>query len=191
MTTRCSCSRPHHDDQTVVGGPAPGPAAPGTTAWALALCCGRLPHPAPVRLVTRDLADAEVEALHARGDCYVSLCRSEGWGIPPFDAAARGTPVVITGFGGHLAYLDADSAYLVDYDLVPVDDPFGGRRTRPTSAGHSRPWSTGRRSCDASWPSRTTAAARAEAARRRVLRDFDPAVVAASFLAALRRFDPR
>jgi hypothetical protein len=33
---------------------------------------------------------------------------------------------VTTGFGGHLDYLDASHAYLVDYNLVPVDDPVGG-----------------------------------------------------------------
>lgn len=179
------------NDQTVAGGPPLGPAAPGTTAWALALLLREVPHPAPVRLVTRTLAEAEVEALHTRGDCYVSLCRSEGWGIPPFDAAARGTPVVITGFGGHLAYLETDSAYLVDYDLVRVDDPLGGRSYTP-----DQHWAQPSVEHAAELLRRVLAepgeaAARAAAARRRILHDFDPTVVAASFLAALRRLDLR
>ena len=63
-------------------------------------------------------------ALHERGNCFVSLCRSEGWGLGAFDAAASGNPVVTTGFGGHLDYL-AGTDYLVRFDLVPVDDPAG------------------------------------------------------------------
>ena len=66
-----------------------------------------------------------MQALHTRGDCFVSLCRSEGWGIPAFDAAAYGNPVVITGYGGQLDYLDPESAELVEYELVGVDDPLG------------------------------------------------------------------
>jgi glycosyltransferase involved in cell wall biosynthesis len=180
---------PH--DQTVAGVPVAGPAAPGTTAWALAHLLRETPSPAPVRLVTRTLPEAEVQALHARGDCYVSLCRSEGWGIPPFDAAARGTPVVITGFGGHLEYLDADSAFLVDYDLVPVDDPLGGRSYTPDQRWAQPSVEHAAEQLRRVLAHPSEAAARAERACRRVLRDFDAGVVAASFLTALNRLDPR
>jgi glycosyltransferase involved in cell wall biosynthesis len=61
-----------------------------------------------------------MSALHERGDCYVSLCRSEGWGLGAFDAAARGKPVIMTGYGGQTEFLSEDSAYRVDYRLVPV-----------------------------------------------------------------------
>ena len=74
-------------------------------------CSATCADPAPVRLVTGELDERDIDALHTRGDCYLSLCRSEGWGIPPFDAAAWGNPVVITGFGGQLAYLDPEDAY--------------------------------------------------------------------------------
>ena len=179
------------DDKTVVAGTVRGPAAPGTTAWTLAHLLRETPGPAPVRLVTRTLAEAEVEALHARGDCYVSLCRSEGWGIPPFDAAARGTPVVITGFGGHLAYLDSDSAYLVDYDLVRVDDPLGGRSYTPDQHWAQPSVEHAAEQLRRVLAHPAEAAARAEKACRRVLRDFDHAAVAATFLTALSRLDPR
>jgi glycosyltransferase involved in cell wall biosynthesis len=77
-----------------------------------------------VRLVTSALTEGEVSALHRRGDCFVSLCRSEGWGLGAFDAAAYGNPVVTTGFSGHLDYL-AGSPYLVGFDVIPVQDPSG------------------------------------------------------------------
>jgi glycosyltransferase involved in cell wall biosynthesis len=105
-------------DHTAAGPPV-GKAGPGTTAWSLARLIASHPDPPAVRVVTSELSDAEISALHRRGDCFVSLCRGEGFGLGAFDAAAHGNPVVTTGFGGHLDYL-ANSPYLVDFELVPV-----------------------------------------------------------------------
>jgi hypothetical protein len=99
-------------------------AGEGTSAWSLARLLARHPDPPPVRLITRSMSDDEIGALHRRGDCYVSLCRSEGFGLGAFDAAAHGNPVVITGFGGQLDFLSG-SPYLVNFDLVSVVDPTG------------------------------------------------------------------
>ncbi len=97
---------------------------PGTTAWSLGQQLAGHRDPPAIRLVTRPMSDREIEDLHAQSDCFVSLCRSEGWGLGSFDAAAHGNPVVTTGFGGQLDYL-AGSPYLVGFDLVPVVDPNG------------------------------------------------------------------
>jgi glycosyltransferase involved in cell wall biosynthesis len=103
----------------------------GSARQAVARITRRYRTPPGIRLVTGVLADDEMRRLHARGDCYVSLCRGEGWGIGAFDAAACGNPVVITGFGGQLDYLAPDLAYLVDYDLVPVVDPLAPQSYSP------------------------------------------------------------
>ena len=87
----------------------------------------RHPRPAAVRLLAEELSQDEMAALHRSGDCYLSLCRSEGWGLGAYDAACLGRPVVMTGYGGQLDYLDARFSYLVDYDLVPVEDPMAPR----------------------------------------------------------------
>ncbi len=73
--------------------------------------------------MTDVLSESQIRRLHLRGDCYVSLCRGEGWGIGAFDAAAHGNPVVMTAFGGQLDYLKRELAYLVNYELVPVINP--------------------------------------------------------------------
>ena len=99
-------------------------AGEGTTASAVARLLAKHPDPPQVRLITGQLSGRDISDLHRRGDCYVSLCRSEGWGLGAFDAAANGNPVVMTGFGGQLDYL-GESLYLVDFDLVPVEDPAG------------------------------------------------------------------
>ncbi len=64
--------------------------------------------------------ESRIDALHARGDCYVSLHRGEGWCYPLFEAAGRGTPVVATNYSGPLEYLDADAHGLVRHSLCPV-----------------------------------------------------------------------
>jgi glycosyltransferase involved in cell wall biosynthesis len=91
----------------------------------------RFPRPARIVLITDRLSDAQIRGLHQRGDCFVSLCRSEGWGMGAFDAAGCGNPVIITGYGGQLAYLPKDLAYLIDYRLVAVDVAMGKRSYSP------------------------------------------------------------
>ena len=82
-------------------------------------------NPPKVRLVTTNLNQAEMALLHGMGDCYFSLTMGEGWGLGAYDAALHGCPVIMTGFGGQLDFLPADLAYLVDYNLVPVENNWG------------------------------------------------------------------
>lgn len=69
----------------------------------------------PVYLVLDMLSDEEIKGLHARGDCYLSLDRGEGFGLSTATAGAAGNPVIATGFGGATEYLKQDNSYLVDY----------------------------------------------------------------------------
>jgi hypothetical protein len=64
--------------------------------------------------------EAQIDALHERGDCYVSLHRGEGWGYPLFEAVTRGKPAIATGFSGPLDYLAPAAAHLVPFTLAPV-----------------------------------------------------------------------
>lgn len=68
--------------------------------------------------------EAQIAALHARGDCYVSLHRGEGWGYPLFEAAVRGKPLIATGYSGPLDYLAAEGHYLVRHTLTSVRQPY-------------------------------------------------------------------
>lgn len=90
------------------------------------------PNPAHVVLIRDELPGEDIEALHARGDCYLSLTRSEGWGLGAFRAAAHGNPVIITGWGGHLDYLTPEWPYLVDFALTPVMHAQGRHSYQPT-----------------------------------------------------------
>lgn len=80
------------------------------------------PHAPKIELVTGDVPERKIRQIHKAGGCFVSLSKGEGWGLGAFDAAGHGNPVIITGVGGPLDYLDKDSAYLLDYRLERVRD---------------------------------------------------------------------
>jgi len=113
---------PTEDDTVLVvkSSPSAAPAAAQTLATARARTQSR----ARVVICADAWNEERLDALHRRGDCYVSLHRGEGWCYPLFEAAGRGTPVVATGYSGPLEYLSADFAELVPYQLVPVRQPY-------------------------------------------------------------------
>lgn len=100
------------------------PGASQAAEAALAQARAQTQSDARVTIRAEAWSDAQLEALHRRGDIYISLHRGEGWCYPLFDAAARGTPVVATAYGGPLEYLAPDTAELVRYDLVPVQQRY-------------------------------------------------------------------
>ncbi len=100
------------------------PGAASVASQALEQARARTKSGARVELRCEAWGDAEIDALHARGDCYVSLHRGEGWGYPLFEAAARGTPVVATGYSGPLEYLNGNDHGLVRYQLAQVRQPY-------------------------------------------------------------------
>ncbi len=67
------------------------------------------------------LSRAETDALTAAADCYVSIHRSEGFGLTVAEAMACRTPVIATGYGGVTDFLDAESGFLVRYDCVELE----------------------------------------------------------------------
>jgi len=58
-------------------------------------------------------------------DCYVSLHRSEGYGLLMLEAMAVGTPVVATGATGNLAFMTADNSWLVPATPIRLDHTAG------------------------------------------------------------------
>ncbi len=86
------------------------------------------------RLVDTAAADNRIEvrdgfldrsamwSLQACCDCYVSLHRSEGFGLGMAECMLLGKPVVATAYSGNLAFMDAENSCLVDYSLIPVKE---------------------------------------------------------------------
>ncbi len=59
-------------------------------------------------------------AFFAACDAYVSLHRSEGFGLTIAEAMAFAKPVIVTGYSGNLEFTTATNSYLVDWTFTPV-----------------------------------------------------------------------
>lgn len=73
------------------------------------------------------LSAAESDELMAACDCYVSLHRSEGFGLTMAEAMAHGKPVVATGYSGNVDFMTESTSRLVPYRLVDIPtgiDPY-------------------------------------------------------------------
>lgn len=81
----------------------------------------KYPDHAHVVLIQENIQENQILALHSYGDCYVSLTRSEGFGLSIFDAVNYGKKIIVTGYGGHLDYLPHNYGGLVNYKLVKVN----------------------------------------------------------------------
>ncbi len=64
----------------------------------------------------------DLAALMDTADCYVSLHRSEGFGLSMGEAMALGKPVIATGYSGNLDFMDDDTAYLVPWTAGSVPE---------------------------------------------------------------------
>ncbi len=78
-----------------------------------------------IRFETRMFADADRHALTACADIVLSLHRSEGLGLVPAEAMLLGIPVIATRWSATTEFMDATSARLVAYRLIPAVDPRG------------------------------------------------------------------
>ena len=73
------------------------------------------------------LTSSQKNGLMAACDCYVSLHRSEGYGLTMAEAMALAKPVIATGFSGNLAFMDEHVARLVTFKKTRVPqgcDPY-------------------------------------------------------------------
>ncbi|MFC7398865.1 glycosyltransferase [Chelatococcus sp. GCM10030263] len=96
------------------------PAASPTVAATLRAAGERLGR--RFELVTGDLARADSLAWLADLDLYVSLHRSEGFGLPIAEAMRLGVPVAVTAWSAPAEFVDESCGYLVPYRLIPVED---------------------------------------------------------------------
>ncbi|EIE97096.1 glycosyltransferase [Saccharomonospora glauca] len=73
-----------------------------------------------IELLDRYLSVAELDALYANSDAYVSLHRSEGFGLTVAEAMVRGMPVIATDYGGTTEFFDATVGWPIPYGRTEV-----------------------------------------------------------------------
>lgn len=87
-----------------------------------------------IRLIDAVWDRAELQALLTSADAYLSLHRSEGFGLTLAEAALQAIPVVATNWSGSTDICPPNLCYPVDHALVPFSDPHpayaGLRRAR-------------------------------------------------------------
>jgi len=71
--------------------------------------------------IQKVLPHEESAALINCCDCYVSLHRSEGFGLTIAEAMLLGKPVITTGYSGNMDFTKDETTLLVDYKLIPVE----------------------------------------------------------------------
>ena len=106
-----------------------------------------------ISIVDRYMRRPELNALMHAADAYVSLHRSEGFGLTLAEAMALGKPVVATGWSGNMDFMTPWNSCPVDYRLVTLDTDHGpyprGQSWADPDTGRTPPtrwrgWSTTR-----------------------------------------------
>ena len=78
------------------------------------------PNHADIILLLEPMSMKQISSIHSIGDCYVSLTRSEGFGLPMFDAYNYGKQIICTGYSGHMDFIGHNHPGIVGYTLKQV-----------------------------------------------------------------------
>jgi glycosyltransferase involved in cell wall biosynthesis len=74
------------------------------------------------RLIEHEVSTAAKNAMIASCDCYVSLHRSEGFGLTLAEAMYFGKPVIATGYSGNLDFMTEENSYLVRHRMTRIGE---------------------------------------------------------------------
>jgi len=77
-------------------------------------------HRRDIVLLDGYVSDETISEMIGRADCFVSLHRSEGFGLTPAEAMAWGRPVIATGYSGNLDFMTEENSLLIPYTMVEV-----------------------------------------------------------------------
>src|SRR5262249_54900745 len=78
-----------------------------------------------IHLIDRTLSRHEVDSLLACSDCFVSLHRSEGFGLSIAESMALGKPVIATYWSGNVDFMDDSCAACIDFEIRRFGGNYG------------------------------------------------------------------
>ena len=81
-----------------------------------------------IRLIHQTRTRSEINSLLTNIDCYVSLHRSEGFGLGPAEAMCLGKATIITNWSGSTDFMTPDNCMAIDYRLVELERAYGPYR---------------------------------------------------------------
>ena len=140
-------------------------------------------HP-DITVIDRFVSADEKNAIVAACDCYLSLHRSEGFGLTPAEAMALGKPVIATRYGGTLDFMTDQNSYLVDHGWTKVGP---GAHPYPADATWAEPdLDHAARLMREVFEDRAEARRRGEQGQRDIREHHDPAVAGAMMRTRLR-----
>ncbi len=76
-------------------------------------------------LIEQQLSREETNALIHHCDAYLSLHRSEGFGLTMAEAMYLGKPVIATAYSGNMDFMTEENSYLVPYQPVTLQQHHG------------------------------------------------------------------
>ena len=76
-------------------------------------------------LLTANRNKREIDSLINACDCFVSLHRSEGFGLAPAEAMALGKAVILSDWSGSQEYTDANHCLPIRCELIELDRDYG------------------------------------------------------------------
>jgi len=75
-----------------------------------------------IKVIDSTLSVEQMIALRELTDVYLSLHRSEGFGLNIAENMLAGNLVIATGYSGNMDFMTAENSYLVDYTIVPLEE---------------------------------------------------------------------
>lgn len=78
-----------------------------------------------IQIIDKYLSKREVNSLVSLCDSYVSLHRSEGFGLPIAEAMYLEKPVIATGYSGNMDFMNFYNSFPVKYDLIEIREDCG------------------------------------------------------------------
>ncbi|MDR3352047.1 MAG: glycosyltransferase [Zoogloeaceae bacterium] len=73
-----------------------------------------------VILINEDWPPKRIHALYRHCHALVAPSRGEGFGLPCLEAMRLGLPLIVTGWGGQMDFVNADNAWLIDHSFAPA-----------------------------------------------------------------------
>ena len=78
-----------------------------------------------IYIIDKTITRNDVNALINVTDCFVSLHRSEGFGLVLAEAMYLGKPVIGTNWSSNTDFMNANNSCLVDYQLIHLSSDYG------------------------------------------------------------------